>query len=113
MKNFISIQLIENPTIKYGNTIIQRGWGNGYVIVPKGHPWYKKDYEVINCLIYGGLTYSQQEKRDTWKVGFDTNHHGDTIEIWTYVKVAEEALDLYRQAVEADKYSYTPKPNAQ
>ncbi len=58
------------------------GWGNGYVGVPAGHPWFGKDYDSIDCEVHGGLTYAADraptEKPDGfWWVGFDTAHLGD------------------------------------
>lgn len=46
---------------------------NGYVRIPKGHPWRDKDYDDIPVDCPGGLTYAG---RDGW-VGFDTLHSGD------------------------------------
>jgi hypothetical protein len=57
------------------------GFGNGYIGVPKGHPFYGKDYNALHELyqidIHGGLTYSEQEG-DYWVIGFDTAHASDT-----------------------------------
>ena len=91
------------------------GWGNGYVIIPKGHPLYGKDYRTIHKMmpeldVHGGLTYSttvdteiirhmnlDQEDRGQWIVGFDTLHYGDTAEYWTKKRVQGETNRLKKQ----------------
>ena len=88
------------------------GWGNGYVLIPKGHPLHGKDYDEINEFIdiHGGLTYSQEvteeflqfDELDTedigsWMVGFDTLHHGDNIENCSEEFVRCETQNLREQ----------------
>lgn len=34
------------------------GWGNGYVLLPPGHPFYGKIYYDIESYAHGGLTFS-------------------------------------------------------
>lgn len=34
------------------------GWGNGYVLIPKGHKFYGLEYDDIDVNVHGGLTYS-------------------------------------------------------
>lgn len=85
-------------TIIIPNTLvkgIQKGWGNGYVLIPKGHKlhgiiyWDIEDMEDIE--IHGGLTFSREVTEHTlskipqltkddigsWMIGFDTAHCGD------------------------------------
>jgi len=38
------------------------GWGNGYVLIPPGHPFYGKDYDKIEAYSHGGLTFSANYK---------------------------------------------------
>lgn len=72
---------------------INRGWGNGYVLIPEGHPLYgNRDYYAA-CFdgleVHGGITYSEKDipskkaefitdKPDPgceyWVLGFDTVH---------------------------------------
>ena len=78
------------------------GWGNGYVNVSPGHPWYGVDYEQIDCSIHGGLTYSEQNG-EFWTVGFDTAHAGDNQHRWPFASVLAEATELLNQAIEAAK----------
>lgn len=72
-----------------------RGWGNGYVIVPKEHPAYGCHYDdeiLLNIDVHGGITWSSDclpnsdlavfitEKpapNKYWVLGFDTAHGGD------------------------------------
>lgn len=79
--------------IKGFPTPFERGWGNGYVLIPEGHLLYgKRDYYSVcfNSLdVHGGITYSEKdipskeaefitEKPDPgceyWVLGFDTAH---------------------------------------
>lgn len=62
-----------------------RGWGNGYLALPKSNSWYGVAYENIPLDIKGtyGLTYSDYAKefnrlplninKDSWIIGFDSN----------------------------------------
>jgi len=77
----------------------------GYVGVPQGHPYYKKDYDDVDVNIHGGLTFSglcdesgdpskgicheecDAANNDVWWLGFDCAHLGDLspaykTEIW-------------------------------
>lgn len=79
------------------------GWGNGYVGVPKGHPWYDVDYCDIDCEVHGGLTYGQfQDKvKNVFWVGFDTAHLGDSLAQWPKHRVEAETQKLLEQAIAA------------
>lgn len=66
----------------------ERGWGNGYVAIPKSanHPWFGKGYDVIPVNVHGGLTFARSTNdyawhrewdEEHWVVGFDTAHGGD------------------------------------
>lgn len=77
---------------------IDKGWGNGYVCVPKGHKAYGKDYDEasseFNIDAHGGLTFSAASEELTtyewkskvpkdcqkgyWIFGFDTAHYQDS-----------------------------------
>lgn len=71
--------------------IMQHGWGNGYVAIPEGHPFYGKDFYYINKFVdvHGDLSFSQYSFEWTevlvrfnidlgdgnyWIIGFDTGH---------------------------------------
>lgn len=65
----------------------------GYVGVPPGHPWHRKDYDEVPVEAHGGLTYSNLcdgneeggichtpepgRPADVWWFGFDCSHLGD------------------------------------
>jgi hypothetical protein len=55
---------------------------NGYVALPKGHPYYGKGYTDIDVSVHGGITFankgdSKRWERGYWWVGFDTGHSAD------------------------------------
>jgi hypothetical protein len=39
--------------------LLEHGWGNGYVLIPHNHPFYKKHYDSIDVNVHGGLTFSE------------------------------------------------------
>lgn len=97
-------------TKEISDLVSDGGWGNGYVILDEGHPWFGKNYNDIPVDIHGGLTYGDfinentvfsfgVDKEDIGKymIGFDTFHLGDTEEKWTKEAVQEEANRLLRQ----------------
>jgi hypothetical protein len=73
--------------------IVRGRMGNlcGYVGVPPGHPWHRREYEGIEAKVHGGLTYAAKcsgwichiakpgEPDDVWWLGFDCAHSGDLI----------------------------------
>ena len=91
------------------------GWGNGYVKIPKEHPWYGEDYDYLQDVdVHGRLTYSDgchvgfgiisQEEEDNktyWIIGFDTNHSGDDPFSCSEEYVMYEAIKLSKLAEEA------------
>lgn len=82
----------------------QHGWGNGYIGVPKDHPWYGKGYDSIEADVHGGLTYASYDHpnggRDgNWWIGFDTFHAGDNFTDHDKVFVEDEVKRLKEQAL--------------
>jgi hypothetical protein len=90
------------------------GWGNGYVLLDKEHPWYEKHYDDIDVEVHGGLTFSEKineqmidnfklspEDIGKWMIGFDTCHYQDTLKRWPKEKVQEEANRLLEQCKKA------------
>jgi len=85
------------------------GWGNGYVVIPKGNPLHGLHYDKINVEVHYGLTFSEPaselsewpeilpEDKDGWVVGFDTLHSGDTEYKWPEFAVMDEANRLKEQ----------------
>lgn len=111
MKAFVK----ENTWLKRGG-LIDFGWGNGYVAIPKEHPLHGKDYNEIHKLlpklyVNGGLTFAESADSldwvelpkgsgDAWIVGFDTAHSFDTLKKWNKKKVLEETEKLKNQLLE-------------
>lgn len=79
-----------------GLLFCQTGWGNGYVHLPPEHPFHGVHYDEIPVDVHGGLTYSENEN-GSWVIGFDTRHHGDTLEKWPMEKVEAETIRLRDQ----------------
>ena len=90
------------------------GWGNGYVVIPKGNMLHGKGYNEIHHLIpmleaNGGLTFADSVDNlkhwpeipngydDGWVIGFDTAHYWDTLENWSENAVMLSAEKLKEQ----------------
>jgi len=87
---------------------LDHGWGNGYVVLPKGHKYHGKDYDEIDVDVHYGLTFSRpatdlewpeitEAMKDCWIIGFDTAHTGDTQYTWPKEAVIAEAKRLMEQ----------------
>jgi len=87
---------------------IKHGWGNGYVIIPKGHPLHGKHYDDIDVEVHGGLTFSEPVKeldwpeiskkdKSGWVIGFDTAHADDDCYSWPEQRVKSETEYLLKQ----------------
>jgi len=95
------------------------GWGNGYIIIPKGHPLYNKTCSEINDLIptlkvHGGLTSARsvnsidckelpKGSKGGWIIGFHTAHYGDSLTKWSKEAVIKETEELKKQLIEWTK----------
>lgn len=95
----LPIKLMES-THRWGAT--ERGWGNGYVRIAEGHPFYDKGYENIPVNVHGGLTFSEhimdnEKWSDGYWVGFDTAHYGDNQTNWTLNMVMDETIHLFNE----------------
>ena len=90
--------------------MMEVGWGNGYALIPLGHPYHGVHYDDIDISVHGGLTYSSfvssdqiamfhldSEDLGKWCVGFDTSHYEDSIERWPKFAVEAEAKNLSEQ----------------
>lgn len=100
---------------------LEHGWGNGYVLVPEGHPWHGVNYDDIRCEVHYGLTFGEivtKELIEYWPeleerhegmymVGFDTAHLNDTQENWPKERVFYEAENLKQQAIDAGNGVYS------
>jgi len=98
--------VVENTWLK---GFMDKGWGNGYVIIPPGHPLHGKHYDEISehINIHGGLTYSRPvfngswwsdipytAHPEGWVVGFNTAHFGDNQVEWSKEAVIMETVRL-------------------
>lgn len=100
---------------------MDRGWGNGYVCIPEGHPLHGKHYDDIHRLceidVNGGLTFSEKGsscksdnwlcpefvKDSDWVVGFDTAHYMDTLERWPDEESVLREAERLAEQIEAYK----------
>lgn len=87
---------------------MKTGWGNGYVIIPKGHELHGKHYDYIDVEVHGGLTFSElaselkwdeidESDKEGWVVGFDTAHFNDSAVNWPKHMVQKETNRLMEQ----------------
>lgn len=113
MENTKKLKWIVLPITWLSRGFMDFGWGNGYVVIPKGHPLHGKHYDDINSHVdvHGGWTFSQEvdpemavkwEQLQTsdigsWIIGFDTAHSGDTLDKWPRESVEEETIRAYTQ----------------
>lgn len=99
------------------------GYANGYVAVPKDHPFFGRGYDDVDVEIHGGLTFSCSGSKiktdlpetevlegclydldeDWWVFGFDTCHYQDSLENWPREAVIDETLRLKQQLEDAYK----------
>lgn len=86
---------------------LERGWGNGYVVVPKGHWLEDVSQYNIDVKVHGGLTFGAKINKSFVEAfnfpkefigrkvfGFDTSHFGDNKENWSKDNVQKEAEAL-------------------
>jgi len=94
-----SVKVLNDNGLNFSDKLFG-GWGNGYVGLPKWHPYYKLHYDNIPINIHGGLTFSElDEDEDLWVIGFDTNHFMDDIVKWSFENVKEETEHLMNQCL--------------
>lgn len=79
----------------------------GYVVVPKYHPLYGKDYDELDSYIaiHGGLTFSgylSDIAPEYYLLGFDCNHGGDNISECDEEYVLGECMRLVNQLINAE-----------
>lgn len=105
--------------------LIDFGWGNGYVLIPEGHPLHGMHYDNIDVDVHGGLTFSElvdakliekwgeltEADKGMWMIGFDTSHYRDNLYTCPKEYVEAEAERLLGQVknyeVEAGSNSQT------
>ena len=85
--------------------IPEKGWGNGYVAIPKTHKLYGIGYmdihEKYDIDVHYGLTYSAESEEfdNMWVFGFDTVHLNDNQYNWPEEKVIAETIKLMNQLI--------------
>ena len=83
--------------------ILIKGWGNGYAIIPPGHPLYGA--ESLDIEVHGPITlYAwardfnipeiSEEDKDGFVIGFNCQHYCDTPESCPKEYVEERAKEL-------------------
>ena len=91
----------------------EKGWGCGYVAVPPTHPLHlgnitKEKISSVHALdVHGDITYNdwgngKNAPKDWWVFGFDTAHHGDTIDRWPKEAVESETKRLFCQLLDIE-----------
>lgn len=112
-------EALENNTIPASNQHspeLLGGWGNGYVLLEKWHPYYGINYYKIPVDVHGGLTfgmivskqllktYAELTEDDIGKymIGFDTAHHNSMPMFGTKKAVEEETIRLLKQCYGVD-----------
>lgn len=93
---------------------LNRGWGNGYVVIPVGHPLYGMNMTALDKLVdaHGGITFARiideemiqpaqskltEDDLGAWLIGFDTLHSHDNINTHNREFVEKETLRLEKQ----------------
>lgn len=86
------------------------GFRTGYVGLGRNNRYYKVRYNEIPVSCHGGLTYSDsylvdQNDKDMWWIGYDTNHYGDGKDydsaMWLF-REYKESLDMLNRLKELD-----------
>lgn len=89
---------------------MDRGWGNGYVQIPKNHFLYGMDFDVVSrkVNVYEGLTFGEALNGE-WVFGWDTGHSVDTIEQWPEERVIRETMSLSQQLFKLKESDFQEK----
>ena len=97
--------------------VIERGWGNGYLVIPERHPLFEVHYDTINqsnhMQAHGDWTFSQFYNKmkkiedeiifdgpsfklnsNDWIIGFDTAHYNDNLINWSKKEVFNHIREL-------------------
>lgn len=124
MKFGLYVMMIEHHLRKWLSAA-DVGWGNGYILIPKNHPFYKIHYDDIHINIHGGLTFSDEFNSENflkwinnrelvgdvtlenfdkfegyWIIGFDCAHFGDNSFNCSKEYVIEETNDLLEKCLD-------------
>lgn len=93
-----------------------------YVKIPKKHPYFGKNYNLIDIYVHGGLTYSdfklwisEVDVKKGWFIGWDYAHLGDYCgyeemldfslgeKKWTTEEIKEEVSEVCKQLKRMEK----------
>lgn len=108
-----------NKTPSSQRGTMDRGWGNGYVVVHRDNPAFGVGYDELDIVVNGGITYSRSVQEssqfkpqlltlgiynhpDYWVFGFDTAHYRDSLERWPKEEVIEETKRMLIQFIEME-----------
>ena len=97
-----------------GQSTYSTSYYSGYVVIPKGHPFYQMDYSDFGSLlsVHRGITFGQtviltgtilSDLVGKFVIGFDCGHLGDTIEKCNVEYVRKELERLVDQLIKAAK----------
>jgi hypothetical protein len=96
--------MIETPDIihrdKNYQILYKRGWGNGYVILKRGHPLYNAPIEIVDASVttHHNITFAQLDKiNEVFIVGFHTAYPDDTKKTATKEYVTQQTINLHNQ----------------
>lgn len=106
---------IPEPLLSKVKSMLTHGWGNGYISLPKDHPWYTwitsseektpgnryVNVYRLNVNVHGGITFGDEDDDGDYWIGFDTSHAWDNMENWPKERVEEATLLLWQQAIDA------------
>ena len=95
-----------------GQSTYSTSYYSGYVVIPKGHPFYQMDYSDLGSLlsVHRGITFGQtiilmgtilSDLVGKFVIGFHCGHLGDTIEKCNVEYVKRELERLVDQLIKA------------
>jgi hypothetical protein len=77
-----------------------RGFRQGYIRLPQGHPWFRKDPYEIEADVHGGLNWSGLSLAGNYWLGFDAEHAFDrydpALPMPDFIRQVNEALVAIR-----------------
>lgn len=74
-------------------------WHCGYITILKNHKCLNNitDYQEIDIECHGGITFGENINDKEYKLGFDCNHGGDSMDYWDISKVTNEIKSICDQ----------------
>jgi hypothetical protein len=81
----------------------------GYIMVPEGHPWIKKDSPFsIDADVHWGITYGEYDEHGKYWIGFDCAHLDDYIPSMEAMKKPGGFLDKHTVEMEELRKKLVP-----